>query len=324
IYCVIDLLVNDDIFGVAYIDDLAGADKTKERAQKSYETCAKRLSELGLVQATKKASPPSQCMVWLGICFDTSTMQMSIPRKKILQIHALVVNWCGKKSCTKSQLRKLLGKLFFAATCCGPLRLFCNRLLAAYRSNKGEGHMKLDSEFHRELEWISKFLLTFNGIDVIEKLPTCKHVLYVDSCLKGAGGHLGRDWYYIIFSRAFVSRELDISILEMANAVAAIKHFANRLAGHVVVLKCDNSASVSVLATGKGHCPTLLRFARSAWEVTAHHAIVVQVQHVAGSENQLADELSRVFRSPQAMSSLLDKARSLSASVTCLNESVLL
>ncbi|MCP4257043.1 MAG: hypothetical protein GY774_05895 [Planctomycetes bacterium] len=184
---VVEIMAYERLYCLAYIDDLAGANRNKHTAEKAFFRCADIMAELGLVEAVKKTSPPTKHMTWLGIHFDTRNMTMTIPTDKIREIHDITVSWKNKNSCTQTQLKSLLGKLFFAATCSNTLRLFSNRLLATLRANYKNARVMLDEEFHHDIEWIIEYLVKFNGKDIIEKLPTCEHELTVDSCLIGGG-----------------------------------------------------------------------------------------------------------------------------------------
>ena len=65
------------------------------------------------------------------------------------------------------------------------------------------------------------------------------------------------------------------------------------LSNHVIRLQCDNSAAVSVLQTGRGHASFLLSCAREVWAYTAQYKFEIRVEHIAGANNTLADQLSR-------------------------------
>ncbi len=80
--------------------------------------------------------------------------------------------------------------------------------------------------------------------------------------------------------------------MEAVNVVAAIRLFASRMENQVVRVRCDNSAAVIVISTGTGHCPVLLSCARAIWKCTAESNIVIQVTHIEGRDNHVADVLS--------------------------------
>ncbi len=294
---VVDIMKSKNHYALAYIDDLAGADIEEEKARTAFEDCGSLLRELGLMEAEDKQAAPSKRMVWLGVTFDTIKMEMSIPRNKINNVLQMVHWWQDRKEVTKTQLQSLLGKLFFISTCSQTLRLFTNRILETYREQHQGTNITLTEPLRKDLEWIARFLPAYNGRDIIPRAPDHQDTLLIDSCLSGGGGHLGNQWYKIVYPPQIMEKQYHISALEMLNAMIALKVFRKHLEGHCILIKCDNTAAVSVLETGKGRCPTLLSVAREAWKVTAKHNITVQVTHIPGKENCLADLLSRAHLS---------------------------
>ena len=109
------------------------------------------LDELGLQQAAHKAQPPATRVKWLGVIFDTETMQMIVPKEMICTTLELVQTWRLKREGTKQQFQRLLGKLFHVAQVARMLRLFCNRLLAAYRAAFQQRRIQLDEEGVQDL-----------------------------------------------------------------------------------------------------------------------------------------------------------------------------
>ena len=89
-----------------------------------------------------------------------------------------------------------------------------------------------------------------------------------------------------------------ISILELANATAALLYFADTFRGNRVLLCCDNSSSVQVLTTGRANSPQMARLVRKAWLVCAINAIDLTASHVPGTSMIRPDALSRLGRAP--------------------------
>ena len=84
-----------------------------------------------------------------------------------------------------------------------------------------------------------------------------------------------------------------ISVLELANATAALKYFTNTLKGQRVVIACDNEAAVSVLNTGRARCKQMANSVRSAWLTCALHDINMTAIHTPGTLLSKPDALSR-------------------------------
>ncbi len=98
-------------------------------------------------------------------------------------------------------------------------------------------------------------------------------------------------WYAVNYPTELLNKELPISQLEMFNVLIAINLLKEQLQGHVIRIYCDNSATVSVIETGKSRCPILLECARKIWTITARYGIEVLVRHIAGVMNGNADML---------------------------------
>ncbi len=73
---VVDIMRSKNHYALAYIDDLAGADVEEEKAKRAFEDWGVLLRELGLMDAEDKQAAPNTRMVWLGVTFDTVTMEM--------------------------------------------------------------------------------------------------------------------------------------------------------------------------------------------------------------------------------------------------------
>ena len=117
-----------------YIDDCLGFG-VPSVAKKSFDALSDVLSDLGLTISQKKLVPPSTKTTCLGIEINTVLGTLSIPEDKFAQIKAEVVNWAGKKSCTKRQLQSLLGLLLYICKFVRPARCFLNRMLETLRKH---------------------------------------------------------------------------------------------------------------------------------------------------------------------------------------------
>ena len=80
--------------------------------------------------------------------------------------------------------------------------------------------------------------------------------------------------------------------LEMLNILVALRVWAKQWSNKKILLKCDNQAVVSVLNSGKSQDMTLAAMARNINMLLAVEDIELQVIHILGSDNKIAD-LSR-------------------------------
>ena len=122
----------------------------------------------------------------------------------------------------------------------------------------------------------------------------------VDASLSGAGaicqdvGYLAYSWPQEAIEQAF-----PINALECYNLMIAVKCFAPYISGKTVAIRCDNSATVSVVGSGKGANDLMDRCQKEIWRVTSIYDAHVMVIHHPGEDLTIADLLSRVFTNNQ-------------------------
>ena len=233
-------------------------------------------------------------MTWLGLEFNTLVMTVSIPADKLQEILSLVCEWLDKKTATRTQIKSILGKLFFISQCCTPARMFVNRMLATLRSAPHQGSTSLPEEFRKDLRWFDTYLSSTNGVYMIQEEQRNPVDIYVDSCTTGGGGICAGQAYTHVYGEGLVHADLHICHLEAANALAALKLWAPALKGCLVHLHSDSSTAVAVMQMGRGKDAFLQTCAREAWLTAALHDITLEVQHIPGEQLlHTADALSR-------------------------------
>ena len=88
-------------FVLAYIDVFCGAHATLSEATNAFATLESLCEILGLKIAPEKLAIPSTNMEWLGFVFDTSTMEITIPRAKLCEVLALTEAWLHRTHVTR-------------------------------------------------------------------------------------------------------------------------------------------------------------------------------------------------------------------------------
>ena len=79
----------------------------------------------------------------------------------------------------------------------------------------------------------------------------------------------------------------------MLNVLVALKIWAYQWTNCKVQIQCDNMAVVEVLASGKTKDKVLATCARNIWLRSSLYDITLQVDHIPGRDNTVADLLSR-------------------------------
>ena len=289
-YCYLSRQEDRPVF--AYIDDVIGWASNRKTAWIYFQENRLLMKELGLAEAAGKATPPDTTVVWIGVKFDTLKMTMEIPPEKRAEVLQEVTVWLQEKRISLRQLQKLLGKIFHATKCCQPARLFCNRLLDGLRVAYREGTISIGSDMRMDLFWLLSFLAKFNGQHLMRPQQPA-HIITVDSCLTGGGGAWNQNMYKVQYPQTILDCGFHISQLEMYNLLLAVRWWQTQLKHKNVQLQCDNAATVAVLQAGRSSDPLMRGCAREVWLLCCLHDIEITVRHIPGTQNEVADTLSR-------------------------------
>ena len=150
--------------------------------------------------------------------------------------------------------------------------------------------VQLSPEAQKDINWFSKFLTTFNGVTIFDHRPIAFHI-ELDACLQGLGARCGNQVYTLPIPLGYM--DLNIVHLEMLNILVALRVWNSTWAKSKVHIACDNEAVVHVLNSGKTRDLTLAAIARNIQLQVATWDINLQVNHIAGKDNHIADLLSR-------------------------------
>ena len=115
--------------------------------------------------------------------------------------------------------------------------------------------------------------------------------LCLGACLTGLGGVYGQQCHALPLPKDF--NNYTIVHLEMLNVLVALKIWAYQWTNCKVRIQCDNVAVVEVLASGKTKDKVLATCARNIWLLSSLYNITLQVDHIPGRNNTVADLLSR-------------------------------
>ena len=109
--------------------------------------------ELGVPLASDKLVGPAQKLQFLGVTFDTESLELHLPGEKLDRLKVMVSNWRGKRSCMKRELFSLNSHLQHAARVVKPGHSFLCCMIDLAQVAKELYHHLFD------LEWWALFLL---------------------------------------------------------------------------------------------------------------------------------------------------------------------
>lgn len=279
-----------------YLDDfLIVAPPHSCRCKEELQVLLRCFDKLGVPVAEQKMEGPTVCLTFLGIELDTVHMIRRLPAHKLRELQELVGEWLSRKSCKIKDLQSLVGKLQHACKVVRPGRTFLRRMFELLKGGaRKQPWIRLNSSFRSDLLWWHLFLESWNGVAMLENIPTQSvdiH-LYTDASGSfGCGAYWGNHWFQLQWPEGL--EEWSIARKELLPIVIASMVWGQQWQRHRVRVHCDNEAVVEVMRAGYSKEPYLMHLLRCIFFVTAAYEITMWPTHVPGIENRIADAISR-------------------------------
>ena len=285
-------------FIIHYLDDfLLGGSPHTEACQKSLDLSLQVCQEVGFPIMREKVFGPTTVLDFLGILIDTDSMELQLPREKLVHLKALIQAWQGKKSCTKRQLLSLIGYLQHASTVVKPGRTFLRRMIdTSKRQVHLDAPMRLNAEFRSDIAWWDLFMDRWNGISIISslcRLPIDQHLTTDASGSWGCGAFCGSKWFSLSWESCPAIDSAHISVKELLPIIISCAIWAESMRQKHIRCHCDNAAAVAMINKRTSSHPLSMHLLRCLFFICAKHGITLSAAHLAGWKNKAADALSR-------------------------------
>ena len=151
---------------IMYLDDGICSVEGKKEADLASQFVQDTLNKAGLVVNDKKSSwNPSHCMTWLGFDVDLSHGCISVPEKRLSQLHKLL-NYKGTEEyLAAKQIASLVGKIISMSMALGPIARFMTRSLYALLESRDTwcDLLEVTPEARVEMEFWKRSLSLYNG-----------------------------------------------------------------------------------------------------------------------------------------------------------------
>ena len=292
-----------------YSDDLAGVERGI-RAWVAYYYMSVLLAQLGLDESFEKSCPPSTCLEYLGVEFDSIAMEKRVTKSRIRELDHALDEWLVKERATKRELQSILHKLLWIVNCVKNSRIFVSRIIGELRRlNKNHHKTKLSLEIKKDFIWFKLFLVTFNGVELIERDDWSD----IDDLEKAGdaspefGGAYVHDEYVSgPFPASF--KDVPIHIKEFWMVLISIKLWGKRWAGKKIIIRCDNDSVCDTVAYQKPSDPKLQECLRELlyWQCRLNFSLVVK--KIGTKENFVADFISRCTESQKIEKFFIDNS----------------
>ena len=281
---------------VHYLDDyLTLGSPHSEECEENLKLITQMCKQLGLPLALEKVDGPTQCLTFLGITLDTVRLEIRLPQDKLQELKSLISRWLSRKKAQKRELLSLVGHLAHAAKVVTPGRTFIRRILDVAHS-KGQLHhwMYLNSAFRSDLLWWHTFLDQWHGVSCIKThvLAPPDFVMLSDASGSwGCGAICGSDWLQCEWNGVWGGES--IALKELLPIVLATAVWGQKWARSNVLARCDNMAVVEIIKAHTSKSPSIMHLLRCLHFFTAKWDIRLEVEHIPGASNTVADAISR-------------------------------
>ena len=117
---------------------------------------------------TSKLEGPATCLTFLGIEFDTVSLQIRLPSQKLFNLKSELSQAVSRKCITKRNLQSLAGLLQYATKVIHPGRAFLHRLYALQSIGHSPFHrIRLNVAARGDILWWHVFASEWNGLSLL-------------------------------------------------------------------------------------------------------------------------------------------------------------
>ena len=289
-----------------YLDDWLVQSSSRESLLRDLQTVLGLCHELGIVINPLKSNlVPSQVVQYLGVVIDSTSFRASPSVERVTRLQSTAVAFQSCASPPASLWLSLLGVLSSLAHLVPGGRLRMRSLqLCLHRSwnrQDMEAPVFASMECLRDLQWWLHLPRLYLGVSLHQVSPDLH--FWSDASDVGWGAHLD----YQVASGLWDAGQaaLSINARELLAVQLGLFQFQSALQGRTVAVFCDNTTAVAYLRREGGtRSPLLNSLAQEILRWTESHSIRLTPQFLPGSNNVLADALSRPHQLPHTEWSL--------------------
>ena len=288
-----------------YLDDWLVQSASRESLLRDLQTVLQLCHELGIVVNPQQSNlVPSQVVQYLGVVIDSTSFRASPSGERISRLQSTAAVFQSCASPPASFWLSLLGVLSSLAHLVPGGRLRMRFLqLCLHRSwdrQDLEDPVYASMECLRDFQWWLHLPRLSLGVSLCQVSPDLH--FWSDASDVGWGAHLDRQ----IASGLWDTHQaaLSINARELLAVQLGLRQFRSSLQGRTVAVICDNTTAVAYLRKEGGTRSLLNTLAQEILRWTESLSICLAPQFLPGSNNVLADTLSRPHQLPHSEWSL--------------------
>ena len=280
---------------VVYLDDFLIISPSMDDCLETMRVLIALLGELGFAINWNKVEGPSQKITFLGIELNSIDMSLCLPKDKLNELFQTLVDFSSKTRASKRQLQSLAGKLNWACRVIQGGRVYLRRVLNAINSLNHPHHkVRLSKVVRADIDlWLNHMYL-FNNTFMLSK-PLLQDHVTVDACNIGAGIAYGTDWAYIRWEEDWPAvANLHINYKEVLAIILAAFRWGHLWANAKIQILTDSECARYILRKGTSRNDTIMECIRSLFWLRVKFDFEMDIYHLPGRENTLADAISRL------------------------------
>ncbi len=243
---------------------------------------------------------PTTALVFLGIALDSQSQVASLPVEKLnllrLSLGEFLQKHRNRSPVTKRQLLSVIGRISFAARVIPAGRFFVRRLLDnAHSITQLDTPLLISDEAADDMAWWAAFAAQWNGraffLDPTWS-PAPQFELFTDASSEvGLGAYWSGRWLQMRWPPHLAAHSIQWK--ELFAIFAACRTWGSRWSRKRLLFHCDNLPIVHLWRSGMAHSPHLMRLLRALFLTAADFNFHVNIAHIPGVDNNVADALSR-------------------------------
>ena len=295
---------------VGIMDDFLIVAPTRAACGEAYEALLSLLHQLGFTVNMKpgKTEPPAQQQKFVGVLIDSVAMEARLDGEKLQQLKSKLALFRNRKSATRREVQSLAGLLNWVCKVVYGGRTFLRRILDTVGSSTAPTQrLHLGVGFQRDIAWWLTSLTWFNGKALI--LParrTAPREFQTDAEGSGAvgvflfGGYIGLTHQAVrqLLPKDTPPPGLHISVYETFAVLVAVRLFPEAVRSQHLCVRSDNTTTVAAVnkltcTAGEPSKTYIMRTLRRLFTASVQLNFRLTAQHVRGTDNGLADALSR-------------------------------
>nr|CAI5843424.1 unnamed protein product [Callosobruchus analis] len=281
---------------VSYLDDWLFIARSHDECLRFVAMAKDLLENLGFIINTKKCSiRPAKEIEFLGFWFDTISMVLGLPERRIIATQTLLTKLQKKRYCRIREFASLVGTLvsICPAFKYGWLHVKPFEIIKQKELKRNQGNfnrkMEISSILSKEFAWWKNNLST-SGKKFLKGPYTLE--IYSDSSKTGWGAHT--DDRETLGFWDISERKDHINYLELLAALRGLKALARDQENSDILLRIDNVTAIACInKMGSIKHKNLNRVASELWHWCELKNIYVFASYINTSCNSKADRLSR-------------------------------